>query len=69
MDRTFHRPHELEAYLGIPVLISIPRQVGATSSPRFILDDEQRVSATWMADSIPSRESINGRNDGDKGEL
>ncbi|HEY2469259.1 MAG TPA: Wzz/FepE/Etk N-terminal domain-containing protein [Terracidiphilus sp.] len=69
MDRTFHRPHELEAYLGIPVLISIPRQVGATSSPRFILDDEQRVSATWMADSIPSRESINGQNGGDKGEL
>jgi uncharacterized protein involved in exopolysaccharide biosynthesis len=69
MDRTFHRPHELEAYLGIPVLISIPRQVGPTASPRFILDGEQRASATWMADSTPSRESINDQNGGDKGEL
>lgn len=32
MDRTFHTPHELEAYLGIPVLVSIPRQLGPTTS-------------------------------------
>lgn len=28
MDRTFHTPRQLEAYLGVPVLASVPRQLG-----------------------------------------
>jgi uncharacterized protein involved in exopolysaccharide biosynthesis len=28
MDRTFHTPRQLEAYLDVPVLASIPRQIG-----------------------------------------
>jgi len=69
MDRTFHRPHEIEAYLGIPVLVSIPRQTGPATLLRLIPDGEQRRSSSWMADGSPGRESIHGHSSGDKGAL
>ena len=68
MDRTFHSPRELEAYLGIPVLVAIPRQIEAGPSLRpLFAGGQQRV--TWMADDVPSQEPLNSPNGGDKGAL
>jgi uncharacterized protein involved in exopolysaccharide biosynthesis len=68
MDRTFHSPRELEAYLGIPVLVAIPRQIetGPSLRPLFA-GGQQRV--TWMADDVPSQEPLNSPNGSDKGAL
>lgn len=63
MDRTFHRPHEIEAYLGVPVLVSIPCQVGPTTLLRLIPPDVgQQTGPPWRTDSATSRESIHGQN-------
>jgi uncharacterized protein involved in exopolysaccharide biosynthesis len=69
MDRTFHTPHELESYLGIPLLVSIPRQFGPAPSYRSILNGEQRSNVTWTADNASSRESIDSHDGSDKGAL
>lgn len=34
MDRTFHTPRELQAYLGVPVLASVSRQLGPARAQR-----------------------------------
>jgi uncharacterized protein involved in exopolysaccharide biosynthesis len=69
MDRTFHTPHELESYLGIPLLVSVPRQSRPTLSYRSVLNGEQRANTTWAADTPSSRESIDSRDGSDKGAL
>lgn len=69
MDRTFHTPHEIEAYLGIPVLVAIPRQVGPIAALHSGFNVEQRGSATWMPDITSNRESINNQDGSDKGAL
>ncbi|SRR5579883_34805 len=69
MDRTFHRPHEIEAYLGIPVLVSIPSQTGPTTLLRLISDGEQQSGARWRPSDVNNRESIPGISGDDKGAL
>lgn len=69
MDRTFHTPRELEAYLGLPVLVAIPLQ-GRREIPLLsIFDSDQQGSRAWSAGSTPSRESLNGQDGSDKGAL
>lgn len=69
MDRTFHTPRELEAYLGLPVLVAIPLQ-GRREIPLLsIFDGDQQGSRTWSTGSTPSRESLNSQDGSDKGAL
>jgi len=65
MDRTFHTPRQLEAYLGIPVLVAIPRQIDVPLRPLFADGSQGR---TWMEDS-PTQEPLNSRDGSDKGAL
>jgi uncharacterized protein involved in exopolysaccharide biosynthesis len=69
MDQTFHTPQALEAYLGIPVLVSIPRQLHPVRSRLSLIGREQSASATWLTKSPPGHDSINGEDDSDKGAL
>lgn len=71
MDRTFHRPHEIEAYLGLPVLVSIPLQSGPPTLLRLIPDGKQQADGgTWRANRTSGSESVKNRGDsGDKGAL
>ena len=68
MDRTFHTPHELEAYLGIPVLVAIPRQLNPGVPLRPLFAGGQR-GVSWMAEDVPTQEPLNGRDGSDKGAL
>lgn len=68
MDRTFHTPHELEAYLGIPVLVAIPRQFEPGVPLRPLFAGGQR-GLEWMAEDVPTQEPLNGRDGSDKGAL
>jgi len=68
MDRTFHTPRELEAYLGIPVLVAIPRQIESGVPLRPLFAGGQRGLA-WMPEDVPSQEPLNGRDGSDKGAL
>jgi uncharacterized protein involved in exopolysaccharide biosynthesis len=69
MDRTFHTPHQLEAYLGIPVLIAIPRQAAPAATLPSTFGDERRGVATWGSDTPASHESIDSHDGSDKGAL
>jgi uncharacterized protein involved in exopolysaccharide biosynthesis len=69
MDRTFHTPQALETYLGIPVLVSIHRQLRPVTSGLSLIGRDQSASATWLAKSPPSHDSINSQDDSDKGGL
>lgn len=69
MDQTFHTPQALETYLGIPVLVSIPRQLHPVRSGLSLIGREQLASATWLTKSPPSHDSIDGEDDSDKGAL
>jgi uncharacterized protein involved in exopolysaccharide biosynthesis len=69
MDQTFHTPQALEAYLGIPVLVSIPRQLHPVRSRLSLIGREQSASATWLTKSPPSHDSMNNDDDSDKGAL
>jgi len=68
MDRTFHTPRELEAYLGIPVLVAIPRQVEGALPLRPLYAGSHR-GLTWTAEDISTPEPLNGRDGSDKGDL
>lgn len=68
MDRTFHSPRELEAYLGIPVLVAIPRQFEAGPSLRPLFAGSQQ-GVGWIADSTPSQKPLNSPEGSDKGAL
>jgi uncharacterized protein involved in exopolysaccharide biosynthesis len=68
MDRTFHTPRELEAYLGIPVLVAIPRQLQPGVPLRSLFAGGQH-GLTWMAEDVHSQEPLNGRDGSDKGAL
>jgi uncharacterized protein involved in exopolysaccharide biosynthesis len=69
LDQTFHTPQALETYLGIPVLVSIPRQLHPGRSGLSLIGREQSASATWLAKSPPSHDSINSEDESDKGAL
>jgi hypothetical protein len=64
-DRTFHTPYEIEAYLGIPVLVAVPRQAEPVPALYSGFEDERRGSVTWNIS--PNRESINSQDGSDKG--
>jgi uncharacterized protein involved in exopolysaccharide biosynthesis len=68
MDRTFHAPHEIEAYLGVPVLVAIPRQVGPIAALRSGFISEQMEGSPW-SNTESERESINNQDGSDKGAL
>jgi uncharacterized protein involved in exopolysaccharide biosynthesis len=68
-DRTFHTPHQLEAYLGIPVLIAIPLQARQAALLPSATGGDQRGVATWVSDTTPSHKSINSLDGSDKGAL
>lgn len=68
-DRTFHTPHQLEAYLGIPVLIAIPSQVGPFTFLPPASESERRGVVTWTPDSTSSHQFIDRRDGSDKGAL
>lgn len=68
MDRTFHTPRELEAYLGIPVLVAIPRQVEGALPLRPLYAGSHR-GLTWTAEDISTPEPLSGRDGSDKGDL
>jgi uncharacterized protein involved in exopolysaccharide biosynthesis len=69
MDQTFHTPQALETYLGLPVLVSIPRQLHPVRSGLSLIGREQLASTTWLTKSPPSHDSIDGEDDSDKGAL
>lgn len=69
MDRTFHRPHEIEAYLGVPVLVSIPRQTGPVTVLRLMPDSGQQAGPTWRVNRAGDHEPAHGQDSGDKGAL
>lgn len=64
LDRTFHTPHQLESYLGLPVLVSVPQQLHTTPSRLSILDGSPRASTTWLAESGASRRRRGGNGEG-----
>jgi uncharacterized protein involved in exopolysaccharide biosynthesis len=67
-DRTFHTPRELEAYLGLPVLVAIPRQFESVTPLRPLFAGGPQDGA-WMADTTPTQEPLNSLDGSDKGAL
>lgn len=67
-DRSFHTPRELEAYLGIPVLVAIPRQFEPAAHLRPLFASGPQGSG-WMADTALTQEPLNSRDGIDKGAL
>jgi uncharacterized protein involved in exopolysaccharide biosynthesis len=69
MDRTFHAPHELEACLGIPVLVAIPRQFGAATQWRQPLLSGKAPTTLWSQGTPSASHSMNGNSGTQEGAL
>jgi uncharacterized protein involved in exopolysaccharide biosynthesis len=69
MDRTFHTPYQLEAYLGIPVLVAVPRQFKTAGFLPSTAEGEKRSVVTWITDTTPSQKPVNSHDGSDKERL
>ncbi len=69
MDRTFHTPRELEAFLDLPVLASVPRQFGQELAFSSTIDGQNPGSIFGMGNRGSGRLSRGSHNGNDKGAL
>ena len=69
MDRTFHTPRQLEAFLDLPVLASVPRQFGPELAFSSTIDGQNPGSIFGMGNRGSGRLSIGSHNGNDKGAM
>lgn len=68
-DRTFHSSNELEAYLNIPLLASVPHQLKTAGRSGELIDGQYRSGGFRIADGPISRATVTGQDENDKGVL
>jgi hypothetical protein len=66
MDRTFHTPYQLESYLGVPVLVALPRQFTSAGFLPTPFSGEKRGVVTWTVDTSSGAKPINSHDGSDK---
>ena len=66
-DRTFHSSHELESYLNIPLLASVPHQLKTAGRSGELIDGQYRSGGFRIADGPVHRTTV--QDDSDKGVL
>ncbi len=69
MDRTFHTPRELEAFLDLPVLASVPRQFGQELAFSSTIDGQNPGSIFGMGNRGSGRLSRGSHTGNDKGAM